>query len=302
MSVALPHAVRGLLVLLLLTPLVISPGTFAHFAVSKAIYARVLIEIMFVAWVFLAVRYPEFRPPRSRVLLTLSLYVIASLLAALWGVNSTHSFWSSYDRMTGVVDLVHWLLFALVLVSVVQTPKAWTALLNWQLAVTLVLSVIALTQAYGYTFIPSVVAKCRVDATLGNPSFLAPILAVSILVAGGLFLRSLPQSSEVEADDSYESAQGGAGIIPAATPWNTIALRAFWLTVMVVGLYLLILTGTRGALLGLVAGVLVMPVALLIWGNRQAMKRTALAAAGILAAVGILFVVDHSVGLSSAAV
>jgi hypothetical protein len=69
---------------------------------------------------------------------------------------------------------------------------------------------------------------------------------------------------------------------------------------MVMGLYVLILTGTRGALIGLVAGVLVMPIALLIWGNRQAMKGTTLAAVGILASVGILFAVDHSVGLSSA--
>ena len=288
MSVALPHAVRGLLALLLLTPLVISPGTFAHFAASKAIYARVLIEIVFVVWVFLAIKFPEFRPPRSRILLAFFLYAVASLLAALWGVNSTHSFWSSYDRMTGVVDLIHWLLFALVLVSVVQTPKAWTALLNWQLTVTLVLSIIALTQAYGYTFIPSVMAKCRVDATLGNPSLLAPILIVSILVATGLLLRSLLKNSYREDYHSYVPAQGGAGIIAAATPRNTIALRVFWLAVVAIGLYVLILTGTRGALIGLAAGVLVMPIALVIWGNRQALKGATLATVEILATVGIL--------------
>ena len=299
MSVALVHAIRGLLALLLLTPLVISPGTFAHFAASKAIYARILIETMFVAWVFLALKFPEFRPPQSRVLLALTLYALAALLAALWGINPTQSLWSSYDRMTGVVDLVHWLLFAVVLVSVMRRPGDWTVLLNWQLGVTTLLAIIGLTQAYGYSFIPSVAARCRVDATLGNPSLLAPILVVSILVAAGLFLQSVLKGGPGPDPQWAGPGRNTAGLNRGPVPLSLTALRGFWLTVIFLGIFVLILTGTRGALIGLAAGAACMPIAMLIWGNRQAVKGTALAAGGVLATVAILFAADHTVGLST---
>jgi hypothetical protein len=209
MSAVLTAGIHLLVALLLLTPLVISPGAFAHFVVSKAIYARTLIEGLVVLWMFLLIKGSRFRPPGSWVLLAFALYALAFLLAAAWGINPTHSIWSSYDRMTGVWDLTHWLLVALVLVSVVRSPRIWHFLFNWQLGITLLLSLIALTQVYGVTLFPSVAAKCRVDATLGNPSFLAPLLVVSILVAAGFLARSFlkrgysqltPSTSTSDAD------------------------------------------------------------------------------------------------------
>ena len=299
MSAVLTAGIHLLVALLLLMPLVISPDIFAHFVVSKAIYARILIEILAVLWVFLRVKDPRFRPPGSWVLLAFALYTLVSLLAAVWGINSTHSIWSSYDRMTGVWDLTHWLLLALVLVSVVRSPGAWRFLFNWQLGITLLLSLIALTQVYGISLFPSIIAKCRVDATLGNPSFLASILVISILVAAGFLARSFlkpdhqgPSSSTSTLDETHWKYQ--------KNPWVIIALRVFWLAVITLGIFALIQTGTRGGLIGLVAGALAMPVTLLIWGNRQALKPVALISRVILLVVGSLYAFDYTVGLPTA--
>jgi O-antigen ligase len=76
-----------------------------------------------------------------------------------------------------------------------------------------------------------------------------------------------------------------------------IALRVFWIAVIALGIFVVIQTGTRGGLIGLVAGTLAMPIALLIWGNLQALKPVALTAGGILLAVGTLYAIDQSVGL-----
>jgi O-antigen ligase len=299
MSAVLTTGIYLLVALLLLTPLVISPGAFAHFVVSKAMYARALIEILVVLWVFLLIKDSRFRPPGSLILLAFALYVLASLLSAAWGISSTHSIWSSYDRMTGVWDLTHWLLLALVLVSVVQSPRTWRLLFNWQLGITLLLSLIALSQVYGVTWFPSVVAKCRVDATLGNPSFLAPLLVVSILVAAGFLARSLlkPDHSQLTpstfiSDEGYRNSQ--------ENNWATMALRVFWLAVITLGIFVLVQTGTRGGLIGLIAGALAMPIILLIWGNRQALKPLALISGAIFLVVVSLYAIDHSVGLSVA--
>lgn len=297
MSAVLTTGVYLLVAFLLLMPLVISPGAFAHFVVSKAIYARALIEVLVLLWMFLLIRDSRFRPPGSWVLLAFALCLLASLLAAVWGINPTHSIWSSYDRMTGVWDLTHWLLLALALVSVVQSPRIWRLLFNWQLGITLLLSLIALTQVFGISIIPSIAAKCRVDATLGNPSFLAPLLIISVLVAAGFLARSFLKPEHQELDSlaaTSEEAHRDYG----ENHWATIALRIFWLAVITLGIFALIQTGTRGALIGLVAGALAMPVALLIWGNRQALKPLALISGAIFLVVVSLYAIDQSVGLS----
>ena len=65
-----------ILALLVLTPLVISPGTFSHFVVSKAIYSRVLIEILVCVWTVLLIRIPKYRPQFSWIVLAFAIYVV----------------------------------------------------------------------------------------------------------------------------------------------------------------------------------------------------------------------------------
>ncbi|MDA0733674.1 MAG: O-antigen ligase family protein [Chloroflexi bacterium] len=290
--------------LLMLTPLVISPGVFAHFSVSKAIYARSVIEILGVVWAMLLLRSPSCRPQHSWVIIALSIYVLASVLAAIWGINTSRSIWSTFDRMTGVFDLLHWLLLALVLASVVRSPRAWRFLLNGQLAVALLLALIAATQVWGFSFIPSIIAKCRVDATMGNASYLAPILVMSILVAAGLLAQSFiktTKTAQKPASNQKSAVQGDENTTGVNTPLvhqeDGTVWRVFWLAVIALGSLVLVYTGTRGGLIGLAAGALVMPLALLLWGNRQALLPVLLTSGGVLLTVGALFAVDSTVGL-----
>ena len=51
------------IVLLLLTPFVVSPRTVFPFVVGKALYSRSLIEVVFVFWTLLALFHPRYRPP-----------------------------------------------------------------------------------------------------------------------------------------------------------------------------------------------------------------------------------------------
>ena len=69
---ALRAGILGGIVLLLLTPLVVTPGTIFPFVVGKAIWSRSVIEVVFALWVLLAVTTPSYRPPRSWLLLLLA--------------------------------------------------------------------------------------------------------------------------------------------------------------------------------------------------------------------------------------
>jgi O-antigen ligase len=286
-----------LIALIMLTPLVISPGVFAHFSLSKAVYARTVIELLVLAWVVQLPGSPGWRPQHSWVIVALSAYVIASVLAAAAGVNSSRSVWSTFDRMTGIFDLLHWALLALVLTSVVRSQQAWRFLLNGQLAVTLLVILIAATQIWGVSFIPSIIAKCRVDGTMGNASYLAPILVMSILVAAGLLAQSLVQGrgnreAATPIKESNAGATALAGLRNGGPAW-----RILWLSVIGLGSLVLVYTGTRGALIGLAAGAIAMPLALYFWGNRRALVPVGLTSGGLLLTLGGMFALDSAFGL-----
>ncbi len=299
-------SIRLGIVLVLWMPLVVTPGTFFPFIVGKAVYARLVIEVITALWLVLVLLEPSYRPRRSWVLFAFGLYVWVSLVSAVVGVSFTHSMWSDYARMVGVWDLLHWSLFALVTISVIRSTGAWRSLLNWNLAVALVLSLLALGQAYDA---PGFVFHARAYATLGNPSYLAAILTTTTLVAVGFLASSLAAAA------SYSSAlsrrRGAASPSTgqrrlrgtASQRWNSrerevLLWRVFWAATATLGVWALYMTGTRGALAGLVAGAVAMPVFLILFGNRKALKPVAMATFGVLFGVAVLLIIDISPNMS----
>ena len=290
-------------VLVLWMPFVVTYGTIFPFIVGKVVYARIIIEVITAAWVVLVLLEPNYRPRRSWVLFAFGLYVWTALVSAVAGVSFTHSMWSDYARMVGVWDLLHWFLFALVTVSVLRSTGVWRSLLNWNLAVALVLSLLALGQAYNA---PGFVFHARAYATLGNPSYLAAILTTTTLVAVGFLASSLATAASPSTGQHGPRATGQHG--PRATGqhrsrgtashrWNAMGgqvllWRVFWAATATLGIWALYVTGTRGALAGLVAGAVAMPVALIIFGNRKALKPVTMAALGVLSGVMVLLIMD----------
>jgi len=302
MSKALAIYLRAGLIFLLLVPLVITPQTLAPFLLGKALYARALIEIITALWIFGLLWKIAPRPPRSWVLLAFGAYVIIAAISAYWGVSFTRSIWSTYVRMTGVWDLFHWLILVVVASAVIGSLKDWRTIINCNLGIALCLCLLALAQSAGLS------AQCRVTAALGNPSYLAAILVVTTTLAVGLliqsFLRAEGKATGAPGAATSPAASTSTELEQAAKPEldpdperYLVAWRVFWGLVAFLGVWVLLLTGTRGALLGLVGGAVAMPVALLIWGNRGVLRPILLTAGIILSAVVVLFAVEWTVGL-----
>ncbi|MYJ76236.1 MAG: hypothetical protein F4089_14595, partial [Gammaproteobacteria bacterium] len=150
--------------LILLTPLVVSgesaffplvvndrliffPPTIFPFLVGKALLFRCIVEVVFVAWVVLAVSNPRYRPPRSLLLGLLALALAVATVSALQGASVMRSLFSTYERMGGVLDQAHWFVFAVVLVSVARATQ-WRVLLNVNLGVGVVVAVWAAGQHF----------------------------------------------------------------------------------------------------------------------------------------------------------
>lgn len=318
-QVAENAAVYGIwtgIVLILLTPFVVTPDTIFPFVVGKAVYSRSLIECVFGIWAILALFRPAYRPPRSWLLLLLAVNVGVSVLAACFGVSPQRSFWSTYERMQGVVDLIHWFAFAVVLASVLRTERDWRIVLNLNMGAGLIMIVLAIClycfeDTLFSTYDPDkrfvdeserfgVGARGRISATFGNPLYLAAYLMMNCLLAAGFLVLSLISTvpSSVDSLLQKESERKGPFLKSDEkhVPLRLWMQRCFWGTVVTLGLWALSLTGARGAFLGFLAGIGVLGALLISQSRSWIISLTHVKRLGILvcAAGLIVFVTFES--------
>ena len=288
--------IRVGLFLVLLTPLAVTgtfpfPGrdTLFPFVVGKAIYARSLIEIVLAGWIVLALRDPAYRPVRSWVVAIFGVYVLVALAAALAGVSFQHSFWSDYRRMGGVFDLAHWFAFAVVLVNVFRSRRHWWWLLNANLGVSLLVALMGLYQHFNLTGLDTVLwylrPTDRLDISFGNATYVGAYMLVNSLVALAMLASSFEGATQPLRRTVRRRRQQSRPEISRFTTYLA-AWRVFWVSVLLLDLWVLVLTGTRGALLGLLAGLFVAGVGYVLWGDRRRWR----IAVGALMAGSLLFV------------
>ena len=187
-------ALFGVLGLLLLTPFVVTPGTIFPFVVGKALWSRALIEIAFTLWTVLALMHPGYRPPRSWLLALLAAGFCVASLSAGFGVSPGHSLWSNYERMQGLVDRVHWVALAVVLASVLRTPRAWRAVFAANLAAGAATACIVIARALDievpyYGALPEI-SPTRFGGPFGNPGYLSIYMLVNMVLAAGFAARA----------------------------------------------------------------------------------------------------------------
>lgn len=256
--------------LVFLSPLIVMsdpfPDTFFPFIVGKALYTRTLIEIVFGLWLVLALRNPTYHIAKSWMIPLLGVYLIVTLLASIFGVSLQRSIWSTYERMQGFVDLIHWFAFTIVLTSVFRSWIDWRALLNFNLAVSLIMAMMGLMQRFrlicvqkssplerdclfdGFIYLDSVQ---RLEITLGNATYVGAYMMVSVLLATAFMAHSFmikerPVISKVKDRHRKRSRERNArhrsGLETSEKSWAT-----YWAAAIAVILVALFLVG-RGDL------------------------------------------------------
>ena len=301
-------SVRAGVLLVLLMPLIVRTEVLFPFIVGKALYFRTLAEIVFGIWIILVYRYPRYRPPRSWLLLSFAVYLGVALLSGLFGVSVQRSLWSTYERMQGVVDLAHWFLLVLVLTSVFRSMLHWRLVLNVNLAVGLLIALMGVVQHYelfcipGYDFLLQ--EKCirksglpeaisRIDVTLGNPTYVGAYMMVNILIGLGFLSQSYKAAPGPPAPRAMQRRRRRRRRTQPRTGSSTVVWwRMFWVTAIAFQSWVFLLSGSRGAAIGLAAGLIAFALGYLVWGRQRSVRLAALSLLGLLAG-GVLFV-DYS--------
>ena len=300
-GLGLADGVRLLLGLVLAAPLVVTteplPETIYYFVVGKAVWSRTLIEVALGLWLILLLRDSSYRPPKSWLLGIFGCYVVIALLAAWFGVSPTRSIWSDLARMNGWLGLAHWFAFLLVLVSVFRTWEQWRGLFNFAVVVGVGVGLLGLAEVAGADWLPYRGADTGGAetglpvGTLGNAIFLGGFAVVNLFIAGGLLVSSF-------VGERAAVRHSGSGLrrwVSGINGW-----RLVWAAAIVLDLLMLWFSGSRGALLGLVAGLAVCGAAYGAWGEGRVRRLMAGTGAGLaavgLAAVGAMVLAEWDSG------
>ncbi len=207
-------------------PLIVSSSLFFPFITGKAFFFRFVVEIIFAAWLVLAIRDTEYRPKFSWILGAVFVFLLSIGLADIFSENPFKSFWSNYERMEGFVGILHLCLLFVVAGSVLKTQSIWNKLLATNVFASSLMAIYSFFQIAGYIKINQ--GGVRVDGTLGNASYLGIYMVFNIFFAAILFVRM-------------------------KFGWQ----RAFLGIVAILDLVVLYYTATRGAILGFLGGALI---------------------------------------------
>ncbi len=184
----------GGIVLILFTPLILSSKFFFPFVGPKSLYFMGLTEIVFFSWLFLIIFYPKYRPRLNFILLSLTLFTSILIIASLFGADLSHSFWSKFERMTGILMMLHLLAFFLVASSAFR-KKDWLKIFSVSIFVGVILSLIVL-----FSKSPLI----QSGATIGNDSFLGTYLLFDLFLA--LYLITQARQSRAKGEDEARTS------------------------------------------------------------------------------------------------
>ena len=231
---------------------IVSSSMFFPFITGKNFSFRIITEVMTALWLILMLFDSRYKPKKSWMLAMLAIFVGVVALSSVFGENFYRSFWSNYERMEGLVTYLHLLAYFLVLAGTIKTERIWNWLFHTTLLASAIIAFYGVFQLFG---ILQTHQGSRLDATLGNASYFAVYMVFHIFLALALFYRA----------KNFRK----------------------WIYFFVIILESLVLyhTATRGAILGIIGGLLISWILIAFLSSN---KKTRLAHISLLAGMAVI--------------
>jgi len=262
-------------------PLVVSTSLFFPYITGKNFLFRMIVETITFAWLALCLINPKYRPRRSWIFAAFLVFILIIAIADAQGVNPFKSFWSNFERMDGWITIAHLFCYTVVAACVINAENLWRRVFELSIAISVFIDL------WGFSQILGVVAlgeggtsglSARIDATFGNPIYLAVYMLFHIFLAALLIYQSGKGKWELWEWVAfpvtlivgllYIAAQ--SSLTGSALTWQAVLLylvvlaciaalmyarRAYLLSfVIALDTVALLFTGTRGTTFGLVGG------------------------------------------------
>jgi len=158
----------------LFTPLVFFRQFFFPFVVPKTVFFRLIVDIIFIAYILLVISNRKYLPRINALTTAIVVFLAIAIITSLTGVNPEKSFWSVFERMSGLLTFFHLFAFYIILSSVFKERKQWERILTVAITVGVLLCFYVWTSDETFA---------RGGGTVGNTSFLAGYLLFDIFFA-----------------------------------------------------------------------------------------------------------------------
>ncbi len=214
------------------TPLFFFPGLWNNFIfpfiVPKILFFRSATLLLLGAYIILLLIDPKkYSIKNTPLTLGVLAFLLSFVVSTFLGVDSYRSFWDNHERMLGLFTFAHYVLWYLMVTTVVRSKEEWMSLWRWFLAIGSVVMLIGVVQKINpEAFLNQ--NNARVSGTLGNAIYFAGF---------GLFL-------------------GFAGLMLFLQEKKRL-WRNTYLSLGLLGFGGIFLSSTRGTLLGLFVGIFV---------------------------------------------
>lgn len=220
---------------------------------SKQIPFNLLVEVLAIFWVVLIVKYPDYRPKKNYIIYTLLGFFTALTVSALVGVDFGMSFWGNVERMLGVFHLYHFLALFLIIITVFRTEFDWMLLIN-----ALVLSA-GFEALYAVSMFPA-----TNYGHLGNSSYTSGQMIFALFFAAYLFYKQ-----------------------------KNILARAGYVFLSIFMFIAFVNTGTRGAQVGMFAGIALISFIMAILSKRKDVRIASISVIAFLA-IGLTLIFSNA--------
>lgn len=244
----------------LLMPVAFIPVVIFPFVFSKLIFLQILIGLTFPAYLILAWAEPQYRPRQSMLYLAIAAYFFAVGASVVFSVDPFRSWWGNQERMNGLFTLLHFFAWLTMTVGVIKTWPQWRRFLNYEIGLSVFMAVVAILQKP----FPSLLmfqAGERVGGLLDNPIYMGAYQIFNLFFIALLWMKGATRNQKI---------------------WYAVAA--------IVDITAFVLAQSRGAMLGLAAG---MAVFALVYGllteNKKAKRWVLAGVLCVFAGYGILF-------------
>ncbi|PJE69443.1 MAG: hypothetical protein COU98_02010, partial [Candidatus Staskawiczbacteria bacterium CG10_big_fil_rev_8_21_14_0_10_38_10] len=221
--------------------------TLFPYIFPKIIAFQIIVEIILAVWLFLIIENKKYRPNfKNPLILSLTIFIGVLFITMFTGVDASRSFWGTQERMTGVLTMLHFYFWFLMLTSCFSAQggsasggkdfREWRKFIWASLGCSFLVGLYALGQKLGVEFL--IRGGVRLSATLGNPIYLSVYAMLHIFLAGFLAFTPLvvaaPRSSGLPPKAGARSL---TGLMEKKWLWRGIAifLLVFNLIIMPLG-------------------------------------------------------------------
>jgi len=239
------------LIVLLYVPFIVADGMFFPYVTGKAYIFRITTGIIFGIYLILAILHPIYRPKKNFILYTFTAFLISIFISNWTGINPLASFWSNFERMEGWVTIAHLFALFVALGSILREKKDWLILFNASIIASLFMLFSAIGQVIEEGF------NTRVATTLGNSTFLGVYMLFNAFLSLFFLLRN-----KISFRGWYSWVYGIIFVLQSAVVFQT---------------------GTRGSMLGLLGGVVLIAVLIALFNKENKIfRKTAFSLIGIV--------------------